>query len=101
GMRSPSFRNDDYIFRRENIVAELKCLVDGKAKDPRQHRKSALLLERHMKRGGTPYFSGRRLMQSKNCSPACQRELSETIARPIRKRIRKANQQIRETKARL
>ncbi len=89
GTPSPPFQNADYVFRSDNIVAELKCLTEDKSADKAHLRKISDLFEHHMKKGGTPYLAGVRLIQSNKCSPAFQHDLWQILARPIRRHLDK------------
>lgn len=95
---NPTFANADYIFEKENIIAELKCLTEDKSNDSKQKARISALFERYVRSGRMPYFAGLRVIQSKDCPTDLQKELYRIFARPIRRQLDKANQQIRETR---
>jgi|ERR1039458_1634531 hypothetical protein len=94
---SPKFLNADYLFRRDRIVAELKRLVEDQSADlairSKINRKYRQWIDE--RRIGPMY--GTRQVQSKTLPVDCQRDLLALFASPIKGRIRKANDQLKET----
>lgn len=95
--QSPEFDNADYIFREQKIVAELKCLREDKACDASTRSRLRRLWirwrqNRVVKGPVPPRIDTRELPAS------CQTEMYRELGKPIKRRIQKANKQIRETK---
>jgi len=98
--KSPSFENADYVFHHEKIVAELKCLTkDNVDSEGNQAKVTQLVSEWHAQ--------GK--IQSTKIDEKSWRELPmelqgkiyEISTKSIKRRIQKANVQIRETKREL
>ena len=102
GSASPPFANADYWFERDNIVAELKCLSDDKTDDRGQQAAVQKLFDSFVDSGRmrSPGW-GRFRVGSKNFPVEFQLALYRTLARPIKKRLAKANRQIKETRQKL
>jgi hypothetical protein len=98
GTKNPRFANADYVFRQDNVVAELKCLSENKDADVNQRAQIATLFKRYYDAGKIPYFWGVRAVNSADCPIDLQKQLYRILARPICSHIQKANRQIRETK---
>ena len=100
---SPPFANADYLFERENIIAELKCLSTDKTDDAKVKAAVQKLFDRYVKLGRIPPLPryGRFRIQSQTFPIEFQKELYRIHARPIKRRFRKANQQIKEARAEL
>jgi hypothetical protein len=92
------FANADYIFHQSKVIGELKRLDEDKSEDPEMKQKLGELwmnwCERGLVQGPTPP-----LIDSKQVPPACQHEMIRTMGESIRRRIKKANAQIKATKA--
>ena len=91
------FANADYYFRGQNIVGELKRLVDNKSEDENIREKIQAKFDRWMQDGRIPLFYGKRIIESSTLPEECQRELLDVFKPALRRRILKANKQIRET----
>lgn len=91
----------DYVFRKQNIVAELKCLMEDQtsAMNKKVTRVVQEWLKKHKKLppGG---YDGESLEIAKAPKEIADRWL-EILKAPIENSIRDANRQIRETKRRL
>lgn len=98
GTKNPLFANADYVFRQDNVVAELKCLSENKDTDANQRAEIAALFKRYSDAGKMPYWRGCRAINSTDCPVDLQKGLYRIFARPIRQQIKKANRQIRETR---
>lgn len=100
GTRSPQFANADYWFEKDNVIIELKCLTDEAGREARIKAGVQKLFETFDRAGRMPYpkFWGKRQINSTDCPPAFQRALYRLLAQPVKRRLRKANQQIRETR---
>jgi hypothetical protein len=99
--KNPSFANADYVFEKDNVIAELKCLKENKDADANQRSQIAALFKQYAGRGLIPHFWGVRAINSIDCPADLQKKLYRILARPIRQQIKKANRQIRETRCAL
>jgi hypothetical protein len=98
--KPPDFPNADYVFHSEKVVAELKCLMEDNSGSPNNQVKINAALERF-------YSAGK--MKAKvideaawpNLPKELQDEIYSITTHSIRARVKKANRQIRETKAKL
>jgi hypothetical protein len=98
--KSPDFANADYIFHFENVIAELKCLMDDNSESPSNQAKINTAVDRF-------YAEGK--IKTKDINednwPAFPAELQNMIyditSTSLRNSVKKANLQIRETKAKL
>src|SRR6266567_7159531 len=95
---NPSFDNADYLFRNDNVVAELKCLekdildgIDFKAK-------LNVLYDTWVRKGLVRPAWGTVEINTATLPIQCQQEIHSIIKNPIERTIKKANRQIRETK---
>ncbi len=99
---NPDFANADYVFPQDNVVAELKCLSEDKSEDEDLQKKLEELFELAIKRGFIPDPGpGRHVLGSNGTPIEFQREVYAVVARSIKRRLAKANKQIKQTKARL
>jgi hypothetical protein len=94
---SPAFLNADYLFRKQGVVAELKCLTEDKSADARMRTKINTKFLEWMNRRLIGPIYGRVQIQSRTLPIECQRELMAIVAAPLRSHIRKANDQIKST----
>lgn len=98
--KSPPFDNADYVFHEYKLIAELKCLERDKADDPTTQSKFRRLWikwrQRGLVSGSTP-----RIINSRSLPAVCQTDMYEVMGKPIKRRIQKANKQIRDTKTAL
>ena len=94
---SLSFSNADYIFKKQRVIAELKRLVDDKNKDENIQSKIQAKFDLWMRDGTIGPIYGRNIINSRTLPEKCQRELIDIYKPALRRRILKANQQIRET----
>jgi len=90
----------DYVFRKQNIVAELKCLMEDQtsAMNKKVTRVVQEWLKKHKKL--PPEYDGQSLEIAKAPKEIADRWL-EILKAPVENSIRDANRQIRETKRRL
>ena len=98
---SPDFPNADYLFRKENVVAELKVLTEDKLHDPESQKKFGELFRSWVERGIIPPQQMPRFLDSKDYPVTCQKEMYNIWSPPVEQQLKKANLQIRETKKRL
>jgi hypothetical protein len=94
---SPDFKNADYLFRSGGVVAELKRLVEDKSEDENIKRKVQQKFDSWISDGTVGPIYGRVRIQSNTLPEKCQRELMDIYKPPIRRRIIKANKQIKAT----
>lgn len=98
--RSPAFDNADYHFPVARVVAELKCLKENKLDDPVFATKIEACWQKWRQRGlvtgETPA-----VMRSDSIPRECFSDIRRIYSATLRDRIKKANKQIRETKAHL
>jgi len=96
---SPSFDNADYIFESDKIVMELKCLEENKLVDKNIQQKLYSLLGRWKKEGHNINLTHDGWKATvRDLPPELSKQILKIYAKPIRKRIVKANKQIKETK---
>jgi hypothetical protein len=91
--------NADYLFRKENVVAELKCLEKDILEQDDSQSKIDALYEKWMRKGLVGVVAGTVTINSATLPMECQRELYSFIKKPIKRAIEKANRQIKQTKA--
>lgn len=94
---SPDFKNADYLFRSNGVVAELKRLVEDKSEDVKINGKIQQKFDGWMNDGTIGPVYGRVRVQSNTLPEKCQRELMDIYKPPIQRRIIKANKQIKAT----
>jgi hypothetical protein len=89
--------NADYLFRRYNVIAELKSLQDETFGEPLRKKLGARMagwLER-----SNIIARGRNRIDSRHFAPECQREMADLIAAHLQNNVVKAaNRQIGSTK---
>ena len=93
-------KNADYLFRAEQVIAELKCLESDLTKSAEYQAKLERLHGSWVARGlVAPLAPGmRRIINARNLPLPCAHELIDTVKPVIEKRVRKANEQIKQTK---
>src|SRR2546423_2154802 len=90
-------KNADFIFRKDNIVAELKCLEeDLESKEEFKHKRQALVDKWASAKIIHPPLPGE-MIYTKELPEECQRDLTNLYGRPIKTHIQSANRQIRQT----
>jgi hypothetical protein len=94
---SLSFSNADYVFHSENVIGELKRLVDNKDKNEDIQAKVQAKFDRWMLDGTIGPIYGRVVVNSHSLPERCQRELIDLFKPALQKRILKANKQIKQT----
>src|SRR5258708_45167 len=98
---SPAFANADYLFPEEGVVAELKCMQKDVVKGQAYETQISAALERWIGSGRISPFAGRVRIHSAQLPDDCRKELFNILRRPLHAAIKKANQQIKETRANL
>ncbi len=96
----PTFANADYWFKCDEVVAELKCLTEDLSSKSEFNASVASMHASWVKRGLVPPPMGHRVRLNLQELPLkCAREFMEPIKKRIEaSTIKKANQQIKETK---
>jgi len=97
---APAFENADFVFHAEKLIIELKCLTKDTISSPTNQAKAENLWRRcYVKR----LVSAPRKNPHdwRSLPPTIQNQFYEIRTRTIKKRLHKANRQIRETKANL
>jgi hypothetical protein len=90
-------KNADYLFRRFNVIAELKSLEVGSFGESFQ-KKMSELVESWANRGLVMVYGTQRLDLDRLPAP-CQQDVLSVIAKPLQNNVlRQANRQIRSTK---
>ena len=99
---SPNFRNADYIFADDVVVAELKCLEEDKGRDEALKEKVHRLYNQYFDTGKTDLIIyGEVEINANDVSEDFGRDIMELYRRPIQRVIKTANKQIRQTKIHL
>jgi hypothetical protein len=98
--KSPDFDNADYIFRRDNVVAELKCLDKNVIGDPEFRAKLEKLYVKLMSEGRAPQVFGTvrvSVRQIADLDPQAAHEFLEPYKKRLALILKKANSQIKKT----
>jgi SEC-C motif len=95
---NPSFENADYLFRNDNVVAELKCLKKDILEEPGIKAKLNALYDAWVHKRLVRPAWGDLQINTANLPIECQREVYGLIKKPIQRTIEKANRQIKSTK---
>lgn len=98
--KSPSFNNADYVFHFEKIVAELKCLTEDNVDSEANQAKVAEVVNAFHREGK---IKTTRIDESnwRDLPTELQNEIYDITTKTIKRRVQKANVQIRETKQEL
>ena len=99
---SPPFANADFLFREQNVVAELKCLSKNVLTDSIYKKTLADLYEKWIaqNRITNPGWGTFHIDVTKHPSE-CQREYFQILGKPLHTAVEKANRQIKKTKEHL
>src|SRR6266567_2712992 len=98
---NPPFKNADYLFRNDNVIAELKCLQKDILEEPDIKAKVNALYDVWVHKGLVRPAWGTFEVNVANLPLECQREVYGLIKKPIKRTIEKANKQIKSTKEHL
>lgn len=96
---SPRFANADYLFRDDAVIAELKCMEKDVLADHSFKTAIAKACERWIASRSIPAFWGTVQIDAAKLPAECQREFFQIVRKTVQGAIKKANIQIRETKA--
>lgn len=95
-------KNADYLFRKENVVAELKCLEKDSFNDAGDVERVGRLIQKWIKNGSVDGYTAFRWVLGQEHLPAeCYREMVELTARTIKTAVRSAKKQIERMKEQL
>ena len=97
---SPDFQNADYVFHSERIVAELKCLTEDNVLSGLNSKKASKLVQEGNAQGRVPFVDFD-MRHWKEMPTDMQTELYRVFTKNVKRRIAKANMQIRETREHL
>lgn len=100
---NPTFDNADYLFRNDDVVAELKSLEKDFLSDPTVHEKMHLLYNRWVNEGKeVPLIYGMGPLRTDQLPLECAREIVGIFKNRLeRTAFQKANTQLRETRKHL
>lgn len=100
-QESPNFENADYVFEKENVIIELKILQKNYSEDEETQKKIQAKFDKWMNESKRAFYGKSMVVQSDALPKKLQWELSRIYSEPVRRAIKKANRQIRETKKHL
>lgn len=95
--QNPNFDNADYLFRKDLVVAELKCLEKDFLRDIEYQKKIDKLYAKWVNLGLVQPFA-RTTINIKDLPERCRTDVLKIFKTPIERIVKKANRQIRETK---
>jgi hypothetical protein len=98
--KSPRHDNADFVFRDLNIICELKVLENDPNESGALDRKAQALFNEWMKQGRILIY-GRRRIDSSTLPRDMQWELAKLHSESVKRVLKKANRQIRDTKVEL
>jgi len=100
---NPPFYNADYVFVKDNVIAEMKNLEKNFLSDPAVADKMHHLYNRWIDEGkDVPIMFGESILRTDQLPVECARQLIEIFKDRLESSVlRKANRQIRETKKEL
>lgn len=92
-------KNADYVFRKDNVVAELKCLEKDSFNDEEDVERLGRLIQKWTTNGTVDGYTAFRWVLGQEHLPAeCYREMVELAARTIKTAVRSAKKQIERMK---
>lgn len=95
-------KNADFIFYKHLVIAELKSLEKDQISDESFIDKVSKIYEQELNsKADTPIVYGRQRITTDGFSDEFKRKIADLYRFPISRRIRDADQQIEQTKARL
>jgi len=96
---SPNFENADFIFKEQKVISELKSLEENKILDERIIQKASNLYIEELASGKAPVvLFGTRVMTTHGFSGEFTKKIIDLYKIPIQRVVKKANNQIKETK---
>jgi hypothetical protein len=90
-------RNADYIFRNDDVVAELKCL-ENDLFTPAHAQKLGVLVQDWARRALIPRVYGTMQIGLRSVPEICRREWVGLMEKPVKRVLEGANQQVKATK---
>ena len=97
-LPSNPLENADYLFRTDNVVAELKCLEKDILRGDNFNTKLNSLYDTWIRKGLVRQRWGVFELNTGTLPLECQREVHGLLKAPIERTIKKANRQIRQTR---
>lgn len=95
-----TFDNADYLFRNEAVVAELKCLEKDTFRAEEHKRKLNELYKKWLREGTIkPLGFGRFVINTQDLPLKCQHDVANLVKPPVERIVKKASNQIKQTKA--
>jgi hypothetical protein len=91
-------KNADFVFQQYNVIAELKRLEKDQHEDREFRDKFNLLYRECALQGRVPPIFGTRLVNIRDLPYDCGLALTSILQKPIKRRLRQANEQIKSTK---
>jgi len=91
------FKNSDYYFPELGVAAELKRLVLDQESDPKAQKCIQSKFSQWMNDGTIGVNYGTHKINSGDLPARCQVELLDCFSAPLRRRIHKANKQLKQT----
>ena len=97
---NPSFKNADYLFPSDNVVAELKSLEKDLLSDPTVGEKMHVLYNDWIDKGNdVPIIFGEGILRTDQIPVECNQEVIRIFKSRLESAVlRRANHQIRDTK---
>jgi hypothetical protein len=89
--------NADYLFRDFRVIAELKRIVNDQNEGQRLNDQISLMMRNWMN-SGKIIFYGTPLIELRKLPTDCAHEVIPLFQRPIQRRLKQANSQIKSTK---
>lgn len=92
-------KSADYLFRKQNIVAELKCLVQDQTVKVNQKLNPVVnaWIKKHSQYPPGSFESGKYIIEIKNAPPEIREAWLKMLVAPLSDLIAEANRQIRAT----
>lgn len=100
---SPGFDNADFLFKTDNVIAELKCLDEDLINDPQFIQKATAIHLDDLQRSGelASVTFGDALVTTQGRTPEFIKAIRGLYYEPLRRSIKKANKQIKVTAEKL
>lgn len=100
--KNPNFLNADYLFPNYEVIAELKCLNEDQIKSKKMREKATRIYNRYAKEGKAPKIpTGITRIDCDTLPEKFKLEIIELYRSSIHTTLKKANNQIKETKINL
>ncbi len=93
--------NADLVFPSDNLILEIKCLIEDPQASPDFEEKLSTLYRKWASEGRVPILYGTATISTHDLPIECARELLLRLNGSVREHVVKANAQIKKTKAAL